>query len=200
MPETERARIPSSLEELSVPTDDLVPYERNPRHGNVELIAHSLVANGQYRPIVVRAGTNQVLAGNHTLAAARHLGWERIAATFVEVDDEGAARIVLADNRTADLGSYDNALLLDLLKDLAESDAQLAGTGYDDSDLDALVHLWGDSPDLDAVAEEAGEVTEADKLVRLALDVTPELREVWELHRANFSDDSSALSAFLDGQ
>lgn len=191
-------RIPDTLEALKVPLADLVSYERNPRKGNVELIAHSLVANGQYRPIVVRKGTNQVLAGNHTLAAARHLGWERIAATFVEVDDQAAARIVLADNRTADLGTYDNALLLDLLQDLADSEAKLEGTGFEDEDLDALLHLWGAPPDLDELAEEAGEVTDEDHLLRLALKVTPELKEVWDLHRANFSDDSAALSAFMD--
>jgi ParB-like chromosome segregation protein Spo0J len=193
-------RIPETLAELTVPIEDLVSYERNPRRGNVEVISHSLVANGQYRPIVVRRGTNQVLAGNHTLAAARHLGWDRIAATFVEVSDDEAARIVLADNRTGDLGSYDNALLLDLLKDLDETEGKLLGTGYEDGDLDALLHLWGSPPDLDELAEETGEVTDADHLVRLALDVTPELREVWQLHRANYSDDSAALSAFLEGQ
>lgn len=192
-------RIPETLAELTVPIEELVSFERNPRRGNVDVIAHSLVANGQYRPIVVRRGTNQVLAGNHTLAAARHLGWDRIAATFVEVSDEEATRIVLADNRSADLGSYDNALLLDLLKDLAETEDQLMGTGYEDGDLDALLHLWGSPPDLDELAEETGEVTDADHLVRLALDVTPELREVWQLHRSNFADDSAALGAFMEG-
>ena len=191
-------RIPDTLEALRVPVADLVSYERNPRKGNVELIAHSLVANGQYRPIVVRKGTNHVLAGNHTLAAARHLGWEQVAATFVDVDDQAAARIVLADNRTADLGTYDNALLLDLLQDLADSEAKLEGTGFEDEDLDALLHLWGAPPDLDELAEEAGEVTDEDHLVRVALKVTPELKEVWDLHRANFPDDSAALSAFMD--
>ena len=45
----------------------------------------------------------EVLAGNHTLLAARALGWKEIAATFVEVDDEYAKRILLVYNRTDDL-------------------------------------------------------------------------------------------------
>ena len=52
-----------------------------------------------------------------TYAAALSLGWDRIAAVTVDVAPVagGLYRIMLADNRTADLGGYDDALLLDLL-------------------------------------------------------------------------------------
>lgn len=70
--------IPATLEQLKVPVDGLVPYARNPRRGNTDLIAESLTHHGQYRPIVVRAHTNEVLAGNHTLAAAARTGTGRI--------------------------------------------------------------------------------------------------------------------------
>src|SRR5215210_3441174 len=88
------------LQTLAVPLADLRPYDANPRRGDVEAIKASLQAHGQYRPIVVNRPTMQVLAGNHTLEAARELGWVTIAATFVDVDDEQAKRIVLVDNRT----------------------------------------------------------------------------------------------------
>lgn len=89
---------------------ELTPYHRNPRRGDVEAITRSLEINGQYRPIVVNLGTRttrplEVLAGNHTLAAAKALGWAQIDAVTVDVDDMEAARIVAADNRTADLGA-----------------------------------------------------------------------------------------------
>ena len=92
---------------------ELRPFHKNPRRGNVEMIAESLQINGQYRAIVVNVGTHtgrplEVLAGNHTLAAAKQLGWKQITATTVDVDDLAAARIVAADNRTADLGGYDD--------------------------------------------------------------------------------------------
>jgi hypothetical protein len=102
----------------------------------VDAIAESLQVNGQYKPITVRAGTNEVLAGNHTLKAARDkLGWAHIAATFVDVDDDEAARIVLADNRTNDLAVYDE----EGLRELLESLPQLSGTGYDAGFLDKMV-------------------------------------------------------------
>lgn len=135
--------IPDSLLELAVDVDRLVPYRTNPRRGDVGRIAESLEANGQYRPIVVRRSTNEVLAGNHTLLAARELGWAKIAATFVDVDDDQAARIVLVDNRTNDLAGYDDDLLLELLQSIPDLD----GTGFTASELDELLNAAGRAPE-----------------------------------------------------
>lgn len=130
--------IPATLRPLEVSTADLQLYSRNPRRGNVELIVESLTRNGQYRPVVVNRSTMQVLAGNHTLLAARELGWETIAATFVDVDDEAAARIALVDNRASDVAGYDDAVLAGLLESLGDD---LEGTGFSQEDLDELLGL-----------------------------------------------------------
>lgn len=130
------ANIHATLAKLVVPIDGLQHYGRNPRRGDVAAIAESLEINGQYKPIVVRAGTNEVLAGNHTLKAARELGWDKIAVTFVDVDDDQAARIVLVDNRTNDLAGYDEAELTELLQSLPTLD----GTGFTQASLDELVY------------------------------------------------------------
>src|SRR5690606_34646353 len=122
------------------PIDRLRPYHRNPRRGNIAVIAESLKTLGQYRPIVVNAGTHtgrpdEVLAGNHTLLAARELGWVSIDGVTVDVDDDTAARIVLVDNRSNDLAGYDDEVLAGLLSDLPD----LTATGYTDEDLEALL-------------------------------------------------------------
>jgi len=146
--------IPDSLAELAVPVADLKPYEGNPRRGNVDAIRESLAAHGQYRPIVVRRDTNEVLAGNHTFAAAKELGWDSIAATFVDVNDEQARRIVLVDNKTSDFGRYDDADLLAILKELESTESGLSGTGYGDDDLDDLVAALSESePSVSAGSE-----------------------------------------------
>lgn len=59
----------SVTETRAVPLAELKAHPRNSRRGDVALIAASLVANGQYRPIIVGARTGHVLAGNHTFAA-----------------------------------------------------------------------------------------------------------------------------------
>ena len=44
---------------------DLRPYHANPRRGDVAQIARSLSRTGQYRPIVVNAGTGSTLIAAH---------------------------------------------------------------------------------------------------------------------------------------
>jgi hypothetical protein len=118
-----------------VPLGDLRPYPGNARRHDVDAIAGSLRTNGQFRPLVVQRETSHVLIGNGTLRAAQQLGWPSVQVTFVDVDDAGARRIVLADNRTHDLGGYDDSALLALLQDLESFD----GTGYAEEDLAALL-------------------------------------------------------------
>lgn len=124
---------------------DLNTYHRNPRTGDVEAIMASMKANGVYKPIVVNRGTHtgrpmEVLAGNHSLKALRNLAeqhpdqeqWQKVDTWVVDVDEDRAARIVLADNRTSDLASYDDEELASLLGTL---DGDLEGTGFDPDDL-----------------------------------------------------------------
>lgn len=127
-------RIHPTLEHLSVPIDSLSPYPGNARRGNLDVLCDSLAKHGQYRPIIVRKDSHQILAGYHTWRAAERLGWESIAAQSVDVDDEQAARIVLVDNKASDNGTYDDPVLLDFLAGLPDLD----GTGWDDEDLRRL--------------------------------------------------------------
>jgi hypothetical protein len=118
---------------------DLHQYHRNPRQGDVPAITDSLKTLGQYKPIVVNKGTHtgrpdEILAGNHTHQAAQALGWETIAAVYVDVDDATAAKIVLADNRTSDLATYDPETLLALVESLQSTD----GTGFTAADMETL--------------------------------------------------------------
>ena len=86
-----------SLDVVRYHPNELNSFHQNPRRGDIDAIAQSLQVNGQYRPVVVNLGTHtgrplEVLAGNHTLAAARKLKWQEVAATTVDVDDQAAAR------------------------------------------------------------------------------------------------------------
>lgn len=129
-----------TTERVSLAT--LRPHPDNPRNGDTDAIAESLSTNGQYKPIVVtKDGT--VLAGNHTYAAALSLGWDDIQVVRLSITakSKAAKRIMLADNRTSDLGRYDEAQLLRELEGLG---GDLIGTGYDQDALDHLNFLVND--------------------------------------------------------
>lgn len=123
-----------------VPIADLNHYHDNPRIGDVEAIMDSLAFNGQYRALIVNQRTNEVLAGNHTLKAAKALDWEFIDVSWVDVEEDVAKRIVLVDNRSSDDASYDDLLLAAILGEMREEDEMLLeGTGYTAEDVDEML-------------------------------------------------------------
>jgi hypothetical protein len=135
---------------VQMPLDQLKPYPKNPRVGNVEAIRESIRENGLFYPLVVDDRNEQVLSGNHTLKALVEEGWQTVPVLRVKVDDDAhAARIVLAANRTNDLATYNTDLLAEVLKGL---DAPV-GTGYSQDDYDRLLEAVVDSSaeDIDAV-------------------------------------------------
>lgn len=141
-----------------VGVDTLQEHPNNPRDGDVGAIVTSLQRNGMYRPLVVQRSTNFVLAGNHTLRAARLVMMPQVAVVFADVDDATAARILLVDNRASDLASYRDEELAALLHDLATNN-DLLGTGYSPDDVDDLLAVLNrDTKDRNPTTANSGEV------------------------------------------
>lgn len=134
--------INEALRPLAVPLNEVHLLPGNPRRGDVGALAESLKAFGQTKPIIVQKSTMTVIGGNHLMRAAAALGWTEIAANVVDVDDDTAKGIALADNRMADLGDYDEAALLKMMSEV-ERNFGLEGTGYDTDDLDTLLAKVG---------------------------------------------------------
>jgi hypothetical protein len=140
------------------PTGDLHTFHRNPRKGDVAAIAASLRRHSQYKPITVNVGThtgrpNEVLAGNHTLMAFRDLaaqepdevGWRAMLTHWVDVDNDMCERIVVADNRTSELGGFDTAELAALIDGFGDD---IDGLGFTEDDIADLMALIEEGPDL----------------------------------------------------
>ena len=186
--------IAPQLRSLAVSIDSVECHPRNPRRGDVQAVAASLARFGQQKAIVVQASTRFVVAGNHLLKAASALRWTEIAANVVDMDDASATAFMLADNRTADLGGYDDALLSAILAEVAAAD-NLAATGYDGDDVDALIRAAGLAEihgDPDAVPEVPDEA-----------DVYVKTGDLWLLgrHRLLCGDSTNPddVERLLDG-
>ena len=131
--------IAESLKPLVTPVAGLALLEGNPRRGDIRAVGASLEAFGQRKPIVARRN-GTVIAGNHTLQAALELGWTEIAVVFVDDDDATAKAFALADNRTAELGGYNDLALIEFIGEVQACDAELlAATGWSDADLVRLI-------------------------------------------------------------
>lgn len=132
--------ITENLVSLATPIEDLALLPGNPRRGDVDAIAASLAAFGQRKPIVANRSTGVVIAGNHTLQAARQLAWTHVAVVWVDDDPTTASAYALADNRTSQLGGYDPEALAALIMEVQDNDDQLlAAIGYTLTELDDLL-------------------------------------------------------------
>lgn len=146
------------LADLAVPLESLQPLAGNPRKGDVDAMVASLSRFGQRKPIVVRASDRQIVAGNHTWMAARKLGWTEIAAVIVDDDDATAKAYALADNRLGELGGYDEAALLDMIRAVGDEDAGLlADAGWDPESVAELVARIDPLPPEEPPADDAPE-------------------------------------------
>ena len=134
--------IHESLVSLSIPIGSLVSLKDNPRRGDVDTIAASYKEFGQVKPIVVvqnNDGKYTIIAGNHQFEAARRLGWDSIACTVFEGDANKAMAFSYADNRTSDLGGYDEDLLMNLISEVGLDYSDLmSGLGMDEFEMAAI--------------------------------------------------------------
>lgn len=184
-----------------VPLDELTPFPGNAKRGDVEQIRSSLRRNGQYRSLVVREVDNGpliVLAGNHTMQALVADGHLTARCEIITCDDAAARRINLVDNRTAELGDYDNDALAELLASL---EGDFEGTGYSHADIDSLLDQVETHPV--PVANTGAGPDEAD-VDQHPVDPVTKPGDVWLLgaHRIICGDcrDSGTVEKLLDGQ
>lgn len=130
----------TDLEPLLVDIDTVHPSPQNYNNGDVDAIAESIEVNGMYRAIYVHRDTGDILAGNHTWMACKQLGATQIPVLRVDGDQWNALRIMITDNRTAQLAVPDEGQLLVLLEQLIAEDS-LLGTGWTTAQVEVLRNL-----------------------------------------------------------
>jgi len=117
---------------------DLTPDPKNARQHdaqNIKAIEGSLSQFGQRKPIVITEA-NVIVAGNGTVTAAKNLGWQTIEAVRVPADwsADQVKAFALADNRTAELASWEPEVLASQLIDLDEAGFAIKELGFDPLD------------------------------------------------------------------
>lgn len=98
------------LEVVQMKTDDIIPYDKNPRFNDnaVEAVAASIEEFGFQQPIVVDKD-HVVIVGHTRLKAAKLLGRETVPVVVADLPADKANAYRLADNKTGvyiDAGTY----------------------------------------------------------------------------------------------
>ena len=112
--EVEQAAASLPASDLAVALVDPNPWQPRSVLADADLaeLADSLREHGLVQPIVVRVQGDryQLIAGQRRLAAARRLGWERVPARVLEVEDRQMAEIAIVENlQRRDLDALEKA-------------------------------------------------------------------------------------------
>jgi hypothetical protein len=134
------------------------------------------------------------------VAAAQQAGETTVPVLWVDVDDDLAQRIMVADNRTAELAIWDDPILAGILAELRDAaDAGLTGTGFTDTDLDNLLATIGPPPTLEDLATTFGDPEPADLWPVLRFVVPPAVLARWKTVLAEHGGDEVRVFAELVG-
>lgn len=142
---------------------EIKEHPQNPNKGAVERIEDSVETNGFYGSLIVQESTGYILSGNHRYKVAKAAGAAEIPVTFVDVDDETAKKILVADNRVGQSAEMDEKLIASLLEGLDS-----AGTGFTDEEFNELMGFGGGAGGEGGDSDEPEEIdeTRADEIQR----------------------------------
>ncbi|EKD5408931.1 ParB N-terminal domain-containing protein [Enterococcus faecalis] len=164
-------------------TEDLIPYEKNPRHneGAITAFAKSIEKFGFKVPIVVDA-SNVIVNGHTRLKAAKYLGLKEVPTIIADdLTPEQIKAFRLADNKVGEIATWDEELLNAELDELA------------DLDLDFDMTEFGfDLPDIEG---EEVEVIEDEFEEELPAEPISKLGDIYQLgrHRLMCGDSTNSL-------
>ena len=196
-----RSSGPGKAEKLQiqwVPLDSVHLNPENPRLNEpaVEPVMRSIARFGFRVPIVVNRRTNLIEAGNTRWKAAQRMGLSEIPVIFADDDAVTALGFALADNRTAEIATWDEPSLAGLLKRL-EAEGELASSGFSDDDLGSLIARleMADAQGREETWEPPAELPEGPTRVQPG--------EVWQLGRHRLmcgdSTDPAAVGSLMNG-
>lgn len=174
-----------------LPIEQLIPYVNNARQHSEEQIAllrSSIREFGFVAPALVDGQCN-VLAGHGRIMAAKAEGITEVPCVLVDhLTDAQRRAYILADNRLAEMATWDTALVSLELEQLRDAGFDFSLTGFDEADI---------------ILEEPAEVNEDDFNPVLPEAPMAKRGEIYQLgrHRLMCGDATSPadIAALMDG-
>ena len=168
------------------PLARLRPYARNAKThdaNQVAKIAASMAEFGWTVPCLVGAD-GELIAGHGRVLAAAQLGMAEAPVIILGHLTEAQRRAYrIADNKLTELGSWDEALLLQELQALLTEDFDLGLIGIPEGELDALLHAGDDDGTvIDDVAADTIPEPPADAMHPFSC---PQSRSFWKCNQLN---------------
>jgi DNA modification methylase len=148
------------MEFKKITISDLIPASYNPRKKlkpgdrEYEKIKNSILEFGYVDPVIVNKDLI-VIGGHQRITVLKELGYEEIDCVVIDIDKTKEKALNVALNKIT--GEWNKELLVDLIKDLQNSDFDIAFTGFEPPEIEQLFNTVHDKEikedDFDVEAE-----------------------------------------------
>ena len=180
------------MEFKKIKISDLVPASYNPRKKlkpgdrEYEKIKNSILEFGYVDPVIVNKDLT-VIGGHQRITVLKELGYEEIDCVVINIDKTKEKALNVALNKIT--GEWNKELLVDLIKDLQNSDFNIAFTGFEPPEIEQLFNAVHDK-----------EIKEDDFDVDAELNNPPMSRQgdLWLLGRHRLVCGDSTLPETFD--
>lgn len=171
---------------------DLIPASYNPRKKlkpgdkEYEKIKRSIEEFGYVEPVIVNSDLT-IIGGHQRVTVLSDLGYEEIDCIVVEIDKTKEKALNIALNKIT--GEWNKELLADLIRDLQESDFDVAFTGFEPPEIEQLFNTVHDKN----ITEDNFDVD-----AELQKPAVAKQRDVWLLGRHRLVCGDSTLPETYD--
>ena len=197
--------------------DGLVPALRNPRRHNLDALRESVTRFGFTSPPEIDERTGRLVSGHGRVQLLQieqgagddvpdgilvdHDGTWMVPVLrgWASKDDTEADAYLIAHNRQAELGGWDDRGLADFLGGLRETPSALLGLGYTAHEVDDLFHRLAPPPSLDDLAGDHGDPDPTDLWPVIRIQVSPAVRDAWLAARVEGESDADLLARLIAG-
>jgi DNA modification methylase len=177
-----------------IPIGSIKPFAKNPRHHSrhqIALLADSIRDAGVTNPLLIDEH-NELIAGHGRLLAAQKLGMATIDVfRIIGLSAAQKRRLRIADNKLAELSTWDLSLLAEQLELVVQDDCDVTLTGFSEPEIEKLLT----APPSDAANEPP--------LPPIPENPVSRIGDLWALgdHRILCADarDPASFALVLDG-
>ena len=169
-----------------VEIEKLHGWDKNPKKhpdAQVKDLMKSIKRFG-WGAVILARPNGEVIAGHGRLEAAKRLKMPRVPVRYLDLDPAEAHLLALADNKLTEIGEWDDALVREILANAKGEGSDLAGLGWTDDELLALL-----------TPEPTAGLTDPDETPEVQEQPVSVLGDVWLLgrHRIVCGDSTDAL-------
>lgn len=151
--------------------DDLQAAEYNPRKitdAELKKLERSIEEFGYIEPIIFNERTGRIVGGHQRHKALKELGFSEIDVVKIDIDEQKEKALNIALNKIG--GSFDQALLKDILLDLDDGKFDVELTGFDYDEIEKLMNKFGVEEETKPELEFSPELLEEHNYIVLYFD------------------------------